>query len=262
MNATQPDIHQSSAPELLAMHALALDPNATQNANATGYLTRWLLSSAIPRTKLQGDEQYAYKNGMIAMRAFPPGVPSGSVPRLVMHWMAGMIQGYPRNGELALSDAFHHFAEQCQLEEADLQDQILRMLCAPASCTINNNHMFQTLQWTIIESGEMHSNDHGELKLWPSRIVASNVLFEEAKRYPILYDTSVFHSLSHSPTAIDLYGWLLYAQAWLTQPYTLAPESVEIMYGKNLTQVFNEVAENFPGLDVTLDQSGMHICPM
>lgn len=150
------------------------------------------------------------------------GYPYGSIPRLILAWVGREVVR-TRDRELNPSESLAGFMRDLGITTSNggergtitrVRDQVRRLFSArialvdkPSSANWSN-HGFQIAD--SIETWWSSGADVSQRALFRSRIVLSQVFYDEILRSPVPLDMRALAALKQSPMALDVYCWLTY----------------------------------------------------
>lgn len=241
--------------------ALAIEQEEARAAGAVGYMVRTLAQATLPHLdpKLPNGMLYTRNTGQLILTVAPTspkhGVPYGSIPRLIMAWLCTeIVRHKERIGDgdytVLLGKSQAEFLEKLQMHNNGndirrFRDQSLRLFKAVISAEYaddtNGDHSTRLLI-SNRSSVFWHPKKAEQRSLWDSTLDLTKEFCDEVLQAPVPIDMRVFHSLSKSPLAMDIYTWFTYRMFILARsgkPYALIPwaglqAQIGSRYGQNL----------------------------
>ncbi|BCG49782.1 plasmid encoded RepA protein (plasmid) [Candidatus Profftella armatura (Diaphorina cf. continua)] len=207
----------------LIKNALKIEKKETKKANALGYIARTLAQATLPHTdpKLPIGTLYSRNTGQLILSIIPTsprhGIPYGSIPRLILAWICSeAIKTKQRI--LFLGKSQNDFLKQINLHNngrdiARFREQALRLFKSVISIEYSDEKKNDLSSRLLIsESSHIFWNTktNKRQKKWESSLELSDGFFREIIAAPVPIDMRVFHALSKSPLAMDIYTWLVY----------------------------------------------------
>lgn len=201
-----------------------------------GYLARHLLTCTLPHsdpgTVDAWTRQMGGKYGLsltITRSTFDSanncliGYPYGSIPRLILCWICTEVTR-KRERRLELGNTLSDFLRGIGLDPRNgtgprgdstrVKHQMHRLFGASISITIPADNIQRFANMHIVDSGELWWTparpDQGTL--WGSWVHLSESFYNSLRYSPVPIDLRVLREIKSSPLALDLYGWLTYAQ--------------------------------------------------
>ncbi|MEM9805791.1 MAG: replication protein RepA [Cyanobacteria bacterium P01_D01_bin.56] len=207
-----------------------------------GYAPHALVQAALPyrnSKKLKAMDAWMVDNGKFSLIVQPGfdratrkrmDYPTGSLPRLLMFWMAteAKKKGKPR---LELGGSFREFLEKLNLHSKNggrnssaqrLKEQMRRLFRAHISfeyhdATGNVEHE-RWLDMQIAPKGQVMWSDMypDTPTLFENWIELGEYFFEAITEHAVPVDMRVLKAIQNAPMALDLYNWLTYRSyaAW------------------------------------------------
>ena len=203
--------------------ALQIEREEVRSAGALGYMARALAQATLPYTdpKLPAGMLYTRDTGRLTLTVAPTskryGIPYGSIPRVIMAWMCTeAVRTKERSLSLGRSQA--DFLERLKLHNnghdiARFRDQALRLFKSVISVEYADASADDLSDRLMISDSShvfWHPRQIDQRGLWDSSLELSERFFKEIIAAPVPIDMRVFHSLSKSPMAMDIYTWLTY----------------------------------------------------
>lgn len=191
-------------------------------AGTLGYLTRTIAQATLPHTdpKLPAGTMYSRSTGQITLNIVPTtrkyGVPFGTIPRIVMAWICTEAIR-TKEQTLLLGHSQAEFLEKLQMHNngrdiSRMREQCLRLFRAMISVEYEDkdgNEQSRRLPITSADTIFWHKQPDVQ-SLWVSSLDLTTEFYNEICRHPVPIDLRVYHALSRSPLAMDIYAWLTY----------------------------------------------------
>jgi hypothetical protein len=242
--------------------ALAIEQEQAHAAGAIGYMIRTLAQATLPHLdpKLPNGVLYSRDTGRLTLTVAPTspkhGIPYGSIPRIIMAWLCTeVVLNKDRillDRTVSLGKSQSEFLEKLQMHNNghDIQrfrDQSLRLFKSVISVEYTDNRLGDLSKRLLITDQSnvfWHSNKATQRSLWDSTLHLSDSFCMEVIAAPVPIDMRVYHSLSKSPMAMDIYAWLTYRMFVLRRsgrPFVLIPwmglkAQIGSCYGKAQTK--------------------------
>jgi len=199
-----------------------IEQESARNAGALGVITRVLAQATLPHTdpKLPPGTLYSRSTGLLTLNIAPTtskyGVPFGTIPRLVLAWIC--TEAIKTNSRtLMLGRSQREFLEKIQLHSngrdiARCREQCMRLFRAVVSVEYESDEGEASRRLPITNSDTIfwHRSNANVQSLWQSELELTEEFFNEVKAHPVPVDLRVYHALSKSPLAMDIYTWLTY----------------------------------------------------
>lgn len=231
--------------ELSARHkqliedALQVEQEDARKANATGYMARTLAQATLPHTdpKIPLGQLYSRDTGKLTLTVAPTsrrhGIPYGTIPRLILAWICTeAVQTKDRTLSLGHSQA--EFLERIGLHSngrdiSRFKDQALRLFKSVISVEYADDLDGDESARLLISSQShvfWHPKRSEQRALWDSTLELSEDFAREILAAPVPIDLRVYHALTKSPMAMDVYTWLTYRMFVLRRsgrPFVMVP---------------------------------------
>lgn len=228
--------------------ALEVEKEDARKANATGYMARTLAQATLPHTdpKIPLGQLYSRDTGKLTLTVAPTskrhGIPYGTVPRLILAWICTeAVHTQDRNLSLGHSQA--EFLQKIGMHSngrdiGRFKDQALRLFKSVISVEYADDDGADESARLLISSQShvfWHPKRSEQRALWDSTLELSEDFAREIMAAPVPIDMRVFHALSKSPLAMDVYTWLTYRMFVLRRsgrPFVLIPwEGLKMQFG-------------------------------
>ena len=194
-----------------------------KEAGTLGYLSRCLAQTSLPHSdlKLPPGTIYSRDTGKLKINIVSTdtnyGIPYGTIPRMILQWICtNVVKNKSRN--LSLGHSQSEFMKIINLNRngRDIErfrKQSLSLIRSVISLQYTNDKDIDVFnQFTIADSSYVFWNrkapDHQSL--WESTVTISEKFYNEIIGNPVPIDLRIFHALSKSPLAMDIYVWLTY----------------------------------------------------
>lgn len=228
--------------------ALQIERDDAKKANATGYMARALAQATLPHKdpELPPGMLYSRDTGRLTLTVAPTskrhGIPYGSIPRVLLAWICTeAVQTKERTLSLGHSQA--EFLERLKLHNNGrdidrFRDQSLRLFKSVISIEYADDNKGDQSQRLLISDQShvfWHPSKVDQAALWDSTLDLSMTFFDEILAAPVPLDMDVYHALTKSPMAMDIYTWLTYRMFVLRRsgkPFVLIPwPSLKAQFG-------------------------------
>lgn len=203
--------------------ALEIEQEEARAAGALGYMARTLAQATLPHTdpKLPAGMLYSRDTGRLTLSVAPTsrrhGIPYGSIPRVILAWICSEAV---KTGErtLSLGHSQSDFLERLKLHNngrdiARFREQALRLFKSVISVEYTDERDGDLSARLLISEAShvfWHPKASEQRGLWESSLELSEGFFREIMAAPVPIDMRVFHALTKSPLAMDIYTWLTY----------------------------------------------------
>ncbi len=219
--------------------ALQIEQEDARKANATGYMARTLAQATLPHAdpKIPLGQLYYRDTGKLTLTVAPTskrhGIPYGTIPRVILAWICTeAVRTNDRTLSLGHSQA--EFLEKIGLHSngrdiSRFKDQALRLFKSVISVEYADDQDGDESARLLISSQShvfWHPKRNEQRALWDSTLELSEDFAREILASPVPIDLRVFHSLSKSPLAMDVYTWLTYRMFVLRRsgrPFVMIP---------------------------------------
>ena len=237
----------NKAIDKLITEALAIEAEEAKEAGKIGFMARGLVQATMPH-KRTPDLVHQRVNGdyNFTMSAINPdvGLPYGSVPRLLLAWLATEAVT-TRTRELILGDSMSEFMRQLGMVPTGgrwgsitrLKDQTTRLFSAAIQCRYVSKDEHGThaamQNMLIADSANLwwEPKSPKQQTLFNSTVKLSEGFFNEIIDNPVPIDMRALNALKKSPLALDIYCWLTYRMSYLKKPTTIPWEALQAQFG-------------------------------
>jgi len=239
----------------LVTEALAIEAESAIEAKKIAYMARAMVMATLPHSKPDG---YIFQRKSfdytLTMKADPQfGLPYGSLPRLILAWMAKEAVT-KKSPVLLLGKTFSNFLTSLNLSQSGgkrgdatrLREQMLRLFTTHISCTYRNDKqgVCKGDNFLVARSFELWWDPlkaKNDALLPHSTITLAKDFFDELIKKPIPVDFRVLQALRRSPLQIDIYVWLTYRFFTLKRSTLIAWVHLKNQFG-------SDYADNAMGL--------------
>lgn len=208
--------------------ALAIEEEDARAAGVKGYMIRALVQATLPHLdpKLPKGMLYSRDTGRLTLTIAPSspkhGIPYGSIPRIIMAWLCTeVVLNKDRillDRTISLGKSQADFLKKLQMHNNGhdirrLKDQSLRLFKSVISAEYTDESQgdFSTRLLITDQSNVFwHPNTASQCSLWESTLLLSESFCKEVIAGAVPFSMRVYHSLSKSPMAMDIYTWLTY----------------------------------------------------
>lgn len=228
--------------EKIISEALAIEAEGAKEAGTLGYMARAMVQATMPHRKLEGGI-HERTNGdyTFTMMANPTtGLPYGSVPRLVLAWLATEAVK-TKSRELVLGDSMSAFMRELGLIPSGgrwgtiirLKEQSRRLFGAVIQCSYSTKDQDALQNYLIADSANLWWTPKApdQQSLFNSEVKLSDNFYQEIVNNPVPIDMRALHSLKRSPLALDIYCWLTYRMSYLGRTTTIPWEGLQAQFG-------------------------------
>lgn len=219
------DLSQKKLDDLVA-DALAIEAESAMDADKIGFMCRALTQATMPHKKTGGNE-FTRRNGNFRMTIMAPsevGLPYGTIPRLLMIWVATEAVT-SRSKTLVLGTSLSAFMHDIDLDVTGgrwgsiprLKEQMKRLFSSTIIARYDDPEHTSTKVFPVVESSDLWWSPQkpGQAAIWDSTLTLSDTFFEEIISNPVPVDLRAIAALKKSPLALDIYVWLTYRVSYL-----------------------------------------------
>lgn len=278
------DLRQKLKPtqETLISEALAIEAEVAANAGALGYLARCMVQATMPHRQVEGTH-FERKNGaftLTMMAPADPGLPYGSVPRLLLTWLSTEAVR-TKSREIELGDSMSAFMREIGLVPTGgrwgsikrLKNQTARLFACTVNAVYREDGRTSILNRSIADKAMLwwDAKDPAQTVLWRSKVILSEPFFNEIVDRPVPVDRRALKALKQSPLALDTYAWLTYRASYLTKASTIPWDALAGQFGSDykLLRQFkaaflaelHKVATVYPAAEFEVSDRGLTVKP-
>jgi len=215
------------------------------DAGMVRYAGRCFIQANLPHSIRTIDpyKTFVRRNGKMTLQIKPDarlGMPSGSVPRLILLWIANEVRR-TENPRIVLGDNLSEFMRGLDLIPTGgrwgtvtrLRDQMLRLFNADIRFTfdIAENSKGKLLGIQEYDLWWRQPSDPEQSDLWVSSILLTGPLFDELLKHSAPVDMRTIKVLRRSPMELDIYCWLTYRMLTLHRPLFLSYKELRVQFG-------------------------------
>lgn len=279
----------------LIQQALDIEATAAREAGAHGFQARALAQASIPHRKTDGTE-FSRTNGDITLTMLARsdiGLPYGSIPRLLIAWMATEAVR-TKSPNLLLGESMAEFLEQLGIAPsgsgkrltadgkaypvrgsyARVSDQMKRLFACSIMVTSERDDRFDLasgLQPVKQAQLWFDPKKPHQVALWRSTITLRPEFFREVTTRPVSVDMRALRALRSSPMELDIYTWATYRMSYLGKPTLIPWEALQAQFGSNYSRsrdfrryfekALKSVLTIYPHLRASSDEKGLLLRP-
>lgn len=192
-------------------------PDKTSNGRVIAYTPYFTTQFGLPHSPVDGDK-WERRDGARTLRISADsryGVPYGSIPRLLIAWVATWQVRHPNATVIELGKNLSSFLEdELHLPRTgkyirNVKEQLIALFTSKISVTVENDipDHFGYKSAQLADEIELWGQTGNQEALWTSYIVLTPKFREYLLANPVPIDTRAFPILSGSPLAIDYYLW-------------------------------------------------------
>lgn len=209
--------------------ALAIEEEDARSVGATGYMIRALAQATLPHLdpKLPNGMIYSRDTGRLTLTIAPTspkhGIPYGTIPRMILAWLCTQVvlnkQRILDDPTIWLGNSQADFLEnelKMKNNGRDIRrfkEQSLRLFKSVISAEYSEDSETDFSKRLLITDEShifWHPSKDSQRGLWESHLRLTPSFCKEVLASPVPLDMRVYHSLSKSPLAMDIYVWLTY----------------------------------------------------
>jgi hypothetical protein len=226
----------------LIEEATEIEQQAASKAGAIGYLARMLVQVTMPHSRQDGNE-FTRSNGgfsVTMLAASRYGLPYGTVPRLLLAWMATEavrtkepILTLGRNLSEFLSSLGYASTGGKNGSIGRVNRQMESLFRCMVSWSYQDKSRSAGQNILIADEYELAWDPKREDKspLWNSTVTLGKRFFDEITQRPVPIDIRALRALRGSSMRIDIYNWLTYRISYLKQPTVIPWEALQGQFG-------------------------------
>lgn len=273
----------------LITEALAIEQEEAREAGALGFMARTLAQVTLPHRDPK-TVYYERTSGALSLlirghKAY--GVPFGTVPRVVLAWICTEAVR-TQDKTLILGRSVAEFAEKVGMSDGGRERSRLKTQClalakslitieAHGSASMPEAEAYENI--LIANRGFVFWSDknHDQPSLWESTLTLTEDFFKAVVSRPVPIDLRVYHALSQSPLAMDIYTWLTYRMFVLRKsgkPFAMVPwVGLQAQFGSNFADTpqgrrdfkksfrlrLNEVLQFYPEARSAIEEQSEHL---
>ena len=192
-------------------------PDKTSNGKVIAYTPYFTTQFGLPHSPVEG-EKWVRKDGNRTLRITADsryGVPYGSIPRLLIAWVATWQVRHPSATVIELGKNLSSFLEdELHLPRTgkyirNVKEQLIALFTSKISVTVEDDvpDHFGYKSAQLADEIELWGHTEKQDALWGSYIALTPKFREYLLANPVPIDTRAFPILSGSPLAIDYYLW-------------------------------------------------------
>lgn len=201
---------------------MAIEREDAVSAGALGYMARILAQATLPHMdpKLPPGTMYSRSTGRATLNIVATtrkyGIPYGSIPRVLLAWICTEAVR-TQNKQLDLGRSQAEFLKRIGLHSngsdiARFRKQAMSLFRSVISIEYDDDDLSEnSLRLPISTSEKVFWHNNPDVQsLWVSSLNLTDEFFQEVTARPVPMDLRVYHSISKSPLAMDIYTWLTY----------------------------------------------------
>lgn len=231
----------------LISEALAIESEEAIEAGKLGFMARGLVQATMPHKSTSALIHHRVNGDYhLTISAMNPhvGLPYGSVPRLLLAWLATEAIT-TRSRDLILGDSMSDFMRQLGMAPTGgrwgtiprLKSQATRLFSSAIQCSYvtkdNSGHRTAMQNMLIADRASLwwEPANPNQQSLFESSVRLSEAFYNEIIDNPVPIDMRALNALKRSPLALDIYCWLTYRMSYLKKPTSIPWESLQGQFG-------------------------------
>jgi hypothetical protein len=231
----------------LISEALAIESEEAIEAGKLGFMARGLVQATMPHKSTSALTHHRVNGDYhLTISAMNPhvGLPYGSVPRLLLAWLATEAIT-TRSRDLVLGDSMSDFMRQLGMAPTGgrwgsiprLKSQATRLFSSAIQCSYvtkdNLGHRTALQNMLIADRASLwwEPANPNQQSLFESSVRLSEAFYNEIIDNPVPIDMRALNALKRSPLALDIYCWLTYRMSYLKKPTSIPWESLQGQFG-------------------------------
>lgn len=231
----------------IAAEILGQELEEAKAAGELGYYARILTQATLPHSR-PAEATLTRVNGALTLRmaALGPGLPYGSIPRLLLAWVTTEAVR-TREREIVLGDHLAGFMRQLDLIPTGgrwgsiprLKSQMVRLFSTAVGVTFDGQGETSGAGWLVADRYQLwwDPRQPEQAALWQSTVTLGERFYAMVVERPVPVDMRALRALRRSPLALDLYTWLTYRASYLRQPTTVPWEALQAQFGADYTRL-------------------------
>ena len=242
---------------------LAMETEDAKKSGKLAFMTRSLAMATLPHKSLP-DQIFVRKNGnfvLTLMTSQPGGLPSGSIPRLVLTWICTEAVK-KRDRALYLGKNLSEFMQKLELDVTGGKNGTINRVRKGTKAllgtvinyryegkerfALNNVLLAEGAHWWETDSTSEDAEreeweiEHGlqspasilaKEKGWQSLLLLNTPFFNECIDNPFPIDQRAVNALRSSPLTMDIYVWLTYRMSYLSRSTKIPWQSLAGQFG-------------------------------
>lgn len=265
--------------------ALSIQESTAIDDGALGFTARSMVLATLPHSKTN-EPVFERKNGdyTLSIRSVQYGVPYGSIPRILLAWMA--TEAVRTNSpHIILGNTLSEFMEELDMVPTGgrwgsitrLKDQINRLFDSDIKFYKDTVSSTSFKKMLLAEEAEFwwSTDKPTQGSLMESYIKLSPTFFNEIISSPVPIDLRALKALKKSPMALDIYCWSTYRVSYLKKRTCITWEGLQAQFGagypfdqqgkrnfkKKFIDALKKVTLLYPELNCDVEISGLILKP-
>lgn len=224
------------------------EPDVLKHPN--GYARRFQSFSLIIQAGSYTKLESTVRNGKTIQEpvTLSYGFPYGSIPRLILAWLCSEAK-IRKSPHIRLADSRAEFMRAIGMTRDTggvrgtgtlLKDAMQRLFSARIiSTTDKEAQKWKSTSFSIAESSDIETfpwwsgKSDGQGSLWSTEVTLSQSFYEDILRSSVPVDMDVLRTLHKSPLSMDIYAFLTWVNAFITNPMELSWEGMAMQFGTN-----------------------------
>lgn len=247
----QPYFELKQSDMALIEAATRMTPDIANHPDLVGFTTRMLVQANLPHTattkdvwvRRNGDYYLSVETGYIADKKL--GIPYGNVPRLLLIFMCSEAVR-TKSRKISFGNNLSAFLKELGMQRTGgdkgditrLKKQFTMLLNAKISFGMEKQGQSSKRKLDIADDYDLFWNPKqpNQAELWESYVLLGERFFKAIIECPIPLNLEAIAALKQSPLDIDLYTWLTYRVAFMSEPQRISwkalSEQVGASYGR------------------------------
>lgn len=218
------------------------EKNAAEHGKL-GFIATAMIYASLPHSEIDS-AVFKRKNGTIALTILNDpdiGLPFGKIPRIITAFLCSEAKR-TKSPEIELGRSQAEFAKKLGLNSGGgkrgdltrLKDQAIRLFTSHITLTGTPDAQFHWRNVNLTDNGMLlwSPHDASAQKAWESKLMLSQVFFDECMDHSVPIDLRVIHKLT-SPLAIDIYVWMTYRLNSIIRPTPISWQQLKWQFGAN-----------------------------
>lgn len=218
------------------------EKNAAEHGQL-GFIATAMIYASLPHSQIDS-AVFKRKSGNIALTILNDpdiGLPFGKIPRIITAFLCTEAKR-SKSPEIELGRSQAEFAKKLGLNNGGgkrgdltrLKDQAIRLFTSHITLTGTPDAQFHWRNVNLTDNGMLLWSPHDPhaKSAWESKLMLSQVFFDECIDHSVPIDLRVIHKLV-SPLAIDIYVWLTYRLNSIAYPTPISWEQIKWQFGAN-----------------------------
>lgn len=227
----------------LIIESLLIEEEEAKKVGALGFMPKALVQVTLPHRQIK-ECAFVRTNGNFSITIMSPpvvGLPYGSVPRLLISWIATEAIR-TKNRIIYFGNSLSDFMSKLDLtcnggEKGNIsrvKDQMRRLFSSSITCSYKDKVEMVGGGFTVATKFHVWWDAKNPTQINKDSFIELNdTFFDSLLNSPVPIDLRALKTIKQSPLAIDIYCWLTYRMSYLRKKTQIPWDALQMQFGAN-----------------------------